>query len=142
VQLCGAAGDRLAGEAGRGLLRQDGRADRAERNARGMADQRDRERLHRAEPDAHQDGRGERNWGTEAGGALEEQSQEPADQDRLHRGVGRETFDRLPQHVEASAPGLQLVDAERRKDDPENRGGDEPASSKAPAVAAARAPLP
>ncbi len=127
MQQRGAPGDLPGIDAAERGLREHRRAERAERDARGMPDQGQRHRLHRRVAQADEDRRSQRHWRAEAGRALEEQGEQPADQQRLQRRPRGQPRQRVAQGGDRPAALLQVVQGQRRPQDPQDRQREEAA---------------
>jgi hypothetical protein len=106
--------------AGREVICAWTRPDRAEGDAGGVADQRQRNRLHRLEADADEQRRRKGNRCAEAGCALHEQSEEPCDEDGLSAAVGGDAGKGAAHALEGPGPRQEFVDRERGKHDPQD----------------------
>jgi hypothetical protein len=76
-------------------------------------------------PACDQERRGQRHRGAEAGGALQEEREEPGDEQGRHPGVGGEAAESGAQGGGGAGALLEVVHGEGRADDGDHRHGDE-----------------
>ena len=105
-------------EAGHRGQRDDGRAERAEGNRRGVGDQRQARGGERPKAQPHQDGGGDRHRRAESGGALEEGAEAKGDEQHLQPAVIADRDDRALQDREVAPLIGELIEKDDVEDDP------------------------
>ena len=128
---------------------QDRRADRPPGDRGRVGDQAEQGRLERPEPQADQERRRDRHRGPEPGRPLDERPEREGDQHRLEPPVAREPGDRRLHHVELAGRHRDVVEEDRRHDQPDDpeqgeddadpRAGQRPASAGIPKTRPPRA---
>ena len=108
-------------EAGERRERDEGCAERAEGDGRGVADERELSRLERFEAEPDQQGARDCHRCAEAGGALDEGAERKRDQERLNASVARDTCNLFLKDGELAGFNGELVDEDRVEDEPPNR---------------------
>ena len=108
----------VSGRPGHAREHADRVADAAPGHRRRVGDQAERRRLERVEPQPDQERARDRHRRTAAAGPLEEGAEAEGDQDQLQPLVRRERRDRLLHHLELPRLDGDLVEEDRRDDDP------------------------
>ena len=101
--------------------RDDRRAERAERDRRGVGQQRQARGVERREAEADHQRRRNGHRRAEAGRAFDERAEAERDQQRLHAPVGRQRGDRRFHYLELARLDRQRIQEDRRQHDPADR---------------------
>ena len=99
----------------------DGRADRAERDGRGVGQQHDDGCAHRREAGGHEHDARDGDRCAEAGERFEQSAEAERDDDGLDARVVGEGVDHAPEVLEAAAAHRQLIEPDRIEHDPHDR---------------------
>jgi hypothetical protein len=105
-------------ERGDALQRDDGRAERAERDRRGVGDERQARRRERGEAESNQDGSSHRDGRAKSGRALEERTEAEGDEQQLQAAVGGDRRDARAQNGEQPPVVRQLIQEDHVEHDP------------------------
>jgi hypothetical protein len=119
AEFGGARGDRGRTLQPAGDADEDGCAHRAEADRRALDDQADHDGGHGGEAQGQQERRGHGGGGAEAGGALDEAAEQPADDDRLDAAVGADVGEGGADGGDGAALGEGGQQQERAEDDVE-----------------------